>query len=58
MVEGFVLKDKIIINNKDKLLNQLMEELKDDIPKVNIDEVLKDLKTREKAGGYAYQGNH
>lgn len=56
LIESFVLKDHVVVNNKDKLLNQLMDMLKDDIPEANFDKVAEDLKNRGRIGGCAVPG--
>ncbi|HHV18989.1 MAG TPA: PTS sugar transporter subunit IIA, partial [Thermoanaerobacterales bacterium] len=44
------------VNNKDELLDRLVQILKDDIPNVIIHEAAKDLQIREKSGGCAVPG--
>ncbi|MGI5859624.1 MAG: BglG family transcription antiterminator [Tepidanaerobacteraceae bacterium] len=56
LIQGFVLKDDISVNNKDELLDRLVQILKDDIPNVIIHEAAKDLQIREKSGGCAVPG--
>jgi mannitol operon transcriptional antiterminator len=56
LIQGFILKDRITVNNRGKLLSGLVQMLGDDIPNVIADEVAKDLQIREKSGGCAVPG--
>ncbi|NLZ53627.1 MAG: transcription antiterminator [Thermoanaerobacteraceae bacterium] len=56
LIQGFVLKENISVNKKDKLLDRLILALKDDLHDAIIDEVAKDLQNREKIGGCAVPG--